>query len=595
MENQNENVTPPVHQPPVKHGMPVILQVFLGVLLAVILIAVGAGAAYYIMQKSPTVNKPVTANTNAAAPSNCVPGSLDCVNTSTGELPPIASTTEAQPATSSNETSNTVSSDVVSWSAPSKLASLKLFTDEKTSLPKYYKVGQFTSGKYSGYDVILVAYAPSGPSYSDVFCRFARKGSELVMLKNHCSEYYKDDGFATSKFTVDATYKLPGFDFPAILTSANPTSSFNKEEWAFSLFNAAKIKPAFTSQYGQVYVTNGFYSDFSDPFVRNGFYIKAPDGTTAVYSLKIPFMEKSYDKPAVTWNDGTVSEDTYDYTDFTGCGSVSYASVVSPAAVKDSDLVVAGKTASNENIYLLADSKNALLKNMYDKEYQIYNYSNEKKATYEEFIKGKPLFFWKDPFGRLIKFKNTKFGTGAECGKPVIYLYPEKTTAVSVRLDPQGGFTYTEPAYNSGWNVTAEPSGQLTNSSDKKVYPYLFWEGRGGYYQAPQKGFVVAQKDVHSFLVEKLAKLGLNAKETSDFIEFWEPRMQGSPYYFVSFYGNAVMDELAPLNISPKPDTIIRILMDFQPLAKPVKVQGYDIKTPERKGFTAVEWGGVLR
>ncbi len=55
------------------------------------------------------------------------------------------------------------------------------------------------------------------------------------------------------------------------------------------------------------------------------------------------------------------------------------------------------------------------------------------------------------------------------------------------------------------------------------------------------------------------------------------------------------MDELAPLTITPKPDTIIRLLMDFKPLQKPISVEGYNIKTPERKGFTVVEWGGVLR
>ncbi len=71
--------------------------------------------------------------------------------------------------------------------------------------------------------------------------------------------------------------------------------------------------------------------------------------------------------------------------------------------------------------------------------------------------------------------------------------------------------------------------------------------------------------------------------------------MQGSPYYFVTFLGTSEMNKIAPLTISPKPDTVIRILMDFSPLAKPIKVDGYNIKTPARNGFTVVEWGGVLR
>ena len=104
---------------------------------------------------------------------------------------------------------------------------------------------------------------------------------------------------------------------------------------------------------------------------------------------------------------------------------------------------------------------------------------------------------------------------------------------------------------------------------------------------------MVAKADVHNFLVEKLAKLGLNQKESTDFEEYWEPLMQSSPYYFMTFMGNSVMDKIAPLQINPKPDTVIRVLMDFKPLNAPISVLGYDIKTPVRSGFTVVEWGGV--
>ena len=154
---------------------------------------------------------------------------------------------------------------------------------------------------------------------------------------------------------------------------------------------------------------------------------------------------------------------------------------------------------------------------------------------------------------------------------------------------------YKRRLYNNGWQVTADPNGQLTERDTGKTYPYLFWEGRGGIYTSPNKGSVVAQANIHSFLVGTLAKLGLNAKETADFIEFWEPRMQGSPYYAISFSGNRVMDELAPLVVSPKPDTVIRILMDFRPLQSIINIEPQVYKTPIRKGFTVVEWGGVLR
>jgi hypothetical protein len=183
----------------------------------------------------------------------------------------------------------------------------------------------------------------------------------------------------------------------------------------------------------------------------------------------------------------------------------------------------------------------------------------------------------------------------AECGKPVIYLYPTKTTNVSVKVEPKGGLSKSEPSYNNGWNVIATPDGQLTEIKTGNKYPYLFWEGRGGIYETPKKGFVVKSQNLHNFLIEKLAKLGLNEIETRDFIDFWEPRMVGAPYFFVTFLSNKEMDNLAPLTISPKPDSVIRILMDFSPLQKPISVEGYEIKTPARNGFTVVEWGGVLK
>jgi hypothetical protein len=34
--------------------------------------------------------------------------------------------------------------------------------------------------------------------------------------------------------------------------------------------------------------------------------------------------------------------------------------------------------------------------------------------------------------------------------------------------------------------------------------------------------------------------------------------------------------------------------MDFEPLSEPMAVESFYIKTPQRTGFTVVEWGGVL-
>jgi len=79
-------------------------------------------------------------------------------------------------------------------------------------------------------------------------------------------------------------------------------------------------------------------------------------------------------------------------------------------------------------------------------------------------------------------------------------------------------------------------------------------------------------------------------------MEFWVPLMQSAPYYKIGFHGTNVMDQIAPMKLSQQPDTILRILMDYEELSQPIKENPpYLGKTLERKGFTVIEWGGVLR
>ncbi|OGH88108.1 MAG: hypothetical protein A3J93_05555 [Candidatus Magasanikbacteria bacterium RIFOXYC2_FULL_42_28] len=191
-------------------------------------------------------------------------------------------------------------------------------------------------------------------------------------------------------------------------------------------------------------------------------------------------------------------------------------------------------------------------------------------------------------------FQLNKFQPTAECGKPVIYLYPEKTTKVKVQLQ-LSTLTASEPDYGDGWEVMAEPSGQLTEIKSGTKYPYLFWEGLGsGEAEPTNAGFNVRKENVSKFLDEKLAAQGLNQKEIFDFKEFWLPRMQSAPYYFVIFYGTSDMNSIAPLSVSPRPDTVIRVLMDYRAVSAPLNRPEQKLSALPRKGFTVIEWGGVL-
>ena len=175
--------------------------------------------------------------------------------------------------------------------------------------------------------------------------------------------------------------------------------------------------------------------------------------------------------------------------------------------------------------------------------------------------------------------------------KPVIYLYPEEEMNVSVDLDFAGDITCTYPEINDGWNVLASPDGTLYNLEDGRYYDYLFWEGEMNIDFPMNNAACVPGSETATFLEDYLTAAGLNDSEIDDFISFWLPRMQNNPYNLIAFQQEAYTD-LAELNISPKPDNVLRIYMTFEALDEPVESE---ITMPEpfvRDGFTVVEWGG---
>ncbi len=177
--------------------------------------------------------------------------------------------------------------------------------------------------------------------------------------------------------------------------------------------------------------------------------------------------------------------------------------------------------------------------------------------------------------------------------KPVIYLYPEELTKVSVELDYRGELTLTYPSYNEGWQVMAYPDGTLINQADQAEYSYLFWEGKSAVVYDFSSGFVVKGQDTERFLKEKLQFLGLTAREYNEFIVFWLPHMIDNPYNLISFQEEAYTEN-ANLKISPKPDSLLRVFMAFKALEEELEIPEQELATFSRQGFTVVEWGGCL-
>ena len=185
----------------------------------------------------------------------------------------------------------------------------------------------------------------------------------------------------------------------------------------------------------------------------------------------------------------------------------------------------------------------------------------------------------------------TACGQQEECSaKPVIYLYPEQKTTVSVSLDYAGTLTATYPAYENGWTVTAEPDSTLYDENGNE-YSYLFWEGEDKTDYDFSTGFCVAGADTADFLREKLAEIGLTPREYNEFIVYWLPKMQDNPYNLISFQSERYTDT-AKLDIDPEPDSVLRVFMAWKPLHRPQNIEPQTFASFERNGFTVVEWGG---
>lgn len=176
--------------------------------------------------------------------------------------------------------------------------------------------------------------------------------------------------------------------------------------------------------------------------------------------------------------------------------------------------------------------------------------------------------------------------------KPVIYLYPEFEQEVEVKLDYAGELTCTYPQYEDGWHIVAQPDGKLVDVVNGEEYSYLFWEGKSDAEYDFSKGYIIAGEDTAEFLETKLAELGLNRTEANEFIVYWLPRMQGNDYNLITFQDKVYTDS-AKLEITPNPDSVLRVFMAFKALDEQIEIEEPIIEPFERKGFTVVEWGGV--
>jgi len=192
----------------------------------------------------------------------------------------------------------------------------------------------------------------------------------------------------------------------------------------------------------------------------------------------------------------------------------------------------------------------------------------------------------------------TGTGTGIYCvGKPVIYLYPEVVTNVDVTVTTPGKIVVSDPVYpDGGWkNVEAHPDGKLIYN--EKEYKELFYESEIQSFVKPTTGVIIPISKIEQELAGLLYQLGLNSNESREFLDFWTPKLRDlkSNYILFSVLEKEAKEKIDHVEYSPEPETRIEFIAYFKPLDIPESTEALFLpKRPERVGFTAVEWGGVI-
>lgn len=179
--------------------------------------------------------------------------------------------------------------------------------------------------------------------------------------------------------------------------------------------------------------------------------------------------------------------------------------------------------------------------------------------------------------------------------KPALYLYPEKPLNGRVSLETNEFVVVSDPliSQNNDWTYYALPDSRVF--VDGVEYPYLFYETtllqpleRG------KSGWVVERQKVEKWFFDMLPKMGLNARETKDFADYWVTRLPDAEFYEIKLIPKENIDRVVRVVFDPRPDVFIRVILSIKPTDSPALLEPPVLQTPVREGFVAAEWGVIL-
>jgi len=107
------------------------------------------------------------------------------------------------------------------------------------------------------------------------------------------------------------------------------------------------------------------------------------------------------------------------------------------------------------------------------------------------------------------------------------------------------------------------------------------------------KGWIIEKDEFAEKMDRILLRIGLNDKESADFIEYWSKELKwDKDKYTVYLIPQEEINKAIKLEFSKEPDSILRVFFYFKPMEKGIPIEEPDIEGFNRTGFTVVEWGG---
>lgn len=175
--------------------------------------------------------------------------------------------------------------------------------------------------------------------------------------------------------------------------------------------------------------------------------------------------------------------------------------------------------------------------------------------------------------------------------KPNIYIYCDQDLEVNVRLQPYRYITASIPRYDpaDGWTA------QVYQGSINGCGDYLFYEAKvPDNLLQRRKGFGIKGSSLRAELQELMELYGFNARETADFVQYWDGKLLHTDNYVFYPQNTETIEKIMPLTVDPAPDSVYRLWFLIE------KDHGQHCETVspidqvQRSAFSVVEWGGVM-